>query len=144
MKLKFLLFALAALAVTTAGLAADSVQARCILVAASNQKRESDPRLAQYEPTLRRVLRFESYRFVGSGGARAEAPGETAMSLGQGHRIVLEVESVKGDQIRARVSWLNGGKTLMNTVLVLRRGVPAVLGGPASGGEVLAVILVAS
>ncbi|HEY5553027.1 MAG TPA: hypothetical protein VIK52_14135 [Opitutaceae bacterium] len=144
MKLKFLLFALAALAVTTAGFAADSVQARCILVAASNQKRESDPRLAQYEPTLRRVLRFESYRFVGSGGARADAPGEATMALGQGHRIVLDVESVKGDQIRARVSWIEGGRTLMNTVLVLRRGVPAVLGGPARGGEVLAVILIAS
>lgn len=144
MKLKFLLFALAALAVTTSSLVADTVQARGILVAASNEKRESDPRLAEYEPTLRRVLRFESYRFVGSGGGRAEAPGETTMSIGQGHRLVLAVESVKGDQIRARVSWLNGGKTLMNTVLVLRRGVPAVLGGPASGGEVLAVIVVAS
>jgi hypothetical protein len=144
MKLKFLLFALAALAVTNAGLAADSVQARCILVAASNEKRESDPRLAQYEPTLRRMFRFESYRFAGSGGARAAVPGETAMSLGQGHRIVLEVESVKGDQIRARVSWIDGGKTVMNTVLVLRRGVPMVHGGRESGSEVLAVILVVS
>lgn len=144
MKLKFLLFALAALSVATSSFAADTVQARGILVAASNEKRDPDPRLAQYEPTLRRVLRFESYRFLGSGSGRAEAPGETTMSIGQGHRIVLAVESVKGDQIRARVSWHNGGKTLMNTVLVLRRGVPAVLGGPASGGEVLAVILVAS
>jgi hypothetical protein len=144
MKLRFLLFALAALAVTAAGLAADSVQARGILVAASNENRESDPRLAQYEPTLRRVLRFESYRFVGSGGGRAEAPGEITMSIGQGHRLVVEVESIKGDQIRARVSWLDGDRALMNTVLVLRRGVPAALVGPKSGSEVLAVILVVS
>ena len=144
MKLRFLLFALAALAVTTAGLAADSVQARGILVAASNEKRESDPRLAPYEPTLRRMLAFESYRQAGSGGGRTEVPGETTISIGQGHRIVLSVESVKGDQIRARVSWLDGGKTHMNTVLGLKRGVPAVLGGVKSGNEVLAVILIVS
>ena len=144
MKLRFLLFALAALAVTTAGLAADSVQARGILVAASNEKRDSDPRLAQYEPTLRRMLRFESYRFVGSGAGRAEAPGEMTMSIGQGHRLEVTVESIKGAEIRVRVSWIDGDRTLMNTGLALRRGVPAVLGGPKSGDEVLAVILVVS
>ena len=144
MKLRFLLFALAALAVTTGGLAADSVQARGILVAASNEKRDSDPRLAQYEPTLRRVLRFESYRFVGSGGGRAEAPGEMTMAIGQDHRLVVTVESIKGAEIRVRVSWLDGGRTLMNTGLVVKRGVPVVLGGPKSGNEVLAVIMVVS
>jgi hypothetical protein len=144
MKLKFLLFALAALAVTTNGIAADTVQARGILVAASNEKRDPDPRLAEYEPTLRSFLSFESYRFVGSGNGRAEAPGETTISIGQGHRLVIGVESITGNQIRARVSWQNGGKTFMNTVLVLRRGVPMALGGPKSGNETLAVILVVS
>lgn len=145
MKLKILTFALAAIALTTAGFAADTVEARGILVGASNEKRDSDPRLARYEPTLRRVLRFESYRYLGGGSARAEAGGEASMALGQGHTLDISIESVKGDQIRARVRWLDGGRALMNTVLVLRRGVPAVLGGPRrDGGEVLAVILVAS
>jgi len=144
MKLKLMFFALAVLAVTSAGIAADSISARGILVAASNEKRESDSRLAPYEPTLRRVLRFESYRQLGAGSARVEAPGDATMSLGQGHRLELSVESMKGDQIRARVRWLDGDRTLMNTVLVLHRGVPAVLGGPPRGNDVLAVILVAS
>ena len=148
MKLKLMFFTLATLAVAATGLAADSasINARGILVAASNEQRESDPRLAEYEPTLRRVLRFESYRYLGSGGARASAPGDARFSLGQGHSIELSVESVNGDRIRARVRWLDGDRTLMNTVLVLRRGVPAVLGGPAraGGNDVLAVIVVAS
>lgn len=148
MKLKLLFLILSALAVASIASAADSstINARGILVAASNDKRDSDPRLAEYEPTLRRVLRFESYRYLGSGGTRASAPGDARFSLGQGHSIELSVESVNGDRIRARVRWLDGDRTLMNTVLVLRRGVPAVLGGPAraGGNDVLAVIVVAS
>lgn len=144
MKLRILILALATLAVTAASLAADSIQARGILVAASNEKRESDPRLAPYVPTLRRVLRFESYRQVGAGGGRTEEGGTATVSLGQGHRLEISVESVKGDQVRAGVRWIDGGRTLMNTVLVLRRGVPAVLGGPERNGEVLAVILIPS
>ena len=40
--------------------------------------------------------------------------------------------------------WSAGGRTLMNTGLSLRPGVPAVLGGPSTGnkGEVYAVILI--
>ena len=52
------LFALSAVV----GRAAD---VRAILVIASNQRGASDPKLADYEPTLRRVLRFESYRLAG-------------------------------------------------------------------------------
>lgn len=146
MKPGIILFSLVALAVTSAGIAADTIQATGILVAASNEKRDPDPKLRQYEPTLRRVLRFESYRHLGAGRTRIDAPGAGRLSLGQGQSVELSVESMKGDQIRARVRWLDGDRTLMNTVLVLRRGVPAVLGGPArrGGDEVLAVILVAS
>jgi len=144
MKLRILILALATFAVTTAGLAADSMQARGILVAASNEKRESDPRLAPYVPTLRRVLRFESYRQVGAGAGRATEGGTATVALGGGHRLEISVESLKGDQIRASVRWLDGGRPLMNTILVLKRGVPAVLGGPERNGEVLAVILIPS
>jgi hypothetical protein len=42
------------------------------------------------------------------------------------------------------VHWSKGGRTLMNTGLLLRPGVPAVIGGPSTGNknEVYAVILV--
>ena len=144
MKLKILTFALATIAVTTAGIADDAIRARGILVAASNEKRDSDARLSEYVPILRRVLRFESYRFLGSGSGPAPEGASTSVSLGDGHSLQITVESIKGDQIRARVSWLGGGRTIMNTVLVLRRGVPAVFGGPKDGNEVLAVIMVVS
>lgn len=144
MKTKVILLVLAALVLTSAGLAADSIQARGILVAASNEQHEPDRRLAEYEPTLRRVLRFESYRYLGSGGTRAQTGQEARMSIGQGQSVEVTVESINGDRIRARIRWVEGDRTMMNTVLVLRRGVPAVLGGPARGNDVLAVIIQAS
>lgn len=117
-----------------------------ILVVASNRPGRSDDRLAPYEPTLRRILRFESYRLAGEGSSTLGVPGSGAFSLGRGQRIEIETEAGGAPGLRARVRWLDNGRQLMNTVLVLRRGVPAVLGGPARGeqGEVLAVIITAS
>ena len=137
------LFALA----RTAAAAADAGPAsiRAILVVASNQHAKSDSRLAAYEPNLRRILRFESYRFAGEGAARIAQPGKGAISLGSGHSVEIEMEKSDGKSLRARVNWTNGGRSLINMGHSLRPGVPAVLGGPSTGkeGEVWAVILVA-
>ena len=118
---------------------------RALLVLASNEKGASEARLAAYEPTLRRILRFESYKLVGEGSAALSGAGKTGVKLGRGHVVELEPEKSDGKGVRLKVNWLDGGRSLMNTGLVLRPGVPAVLGGPANGkgGEVWAVILVA-
>jgi hypothetical protein len=115
-----------------------------ILISASNESGETDRRLAPYEPTLRRILRFESFRFLGDGSATLAVSEPGHLSLGNGHELALTTESVEGSAIHVRVRWSSGGRTLMNTGLVLRAGVPAVLGGPATGnkGEVYAVILI--
>lgn len=118
---------------------------RAILLLASNEKGGSDGRLAAYEPTLRRILRFESYKLVGEGSAALTGAGKASVKLGRGHAVELEAEKPDGKGVRLKVNWQDGGRSLMNTGLVLRPGVPAVLGGPAhgKGGEVWAVILVA-
>jgi hypothetical protein len=123
----------------------DRTSIHAILVAASNDKGATDRRLAPYEPTLRRILRFESYRFLGEGSAALAVPAGGAIALGNGHRLELATESSDGKTVRVRVNWTDGGGSLMNTGLALRPGVPAVLGGPARGdkGEVYAVIVIA-
>ena len=124
---------------------AGQANVRALLVLASNQSGASDARLSAYEPTLRRILRFESYKLVGEGGAALAGAGRASVKLGRGHTVELETEKSDGKGVRLKVNWQDGGRSLMNTGLVLRPGVPAVLGGPASGkgGEVWAVILVA-
>lgn len=144
MKTIRLILLLAALAGLGAIARADSANIRGILISASNESGETDRRLAPYEPTLRRILRFESYRFLGDDSATLNVPDQGSLSLGDGHEIELSTEKSDGKSIHVKVRWSAGGRTLMNTGLVLRPGVPAVLGGPSTGnkGEVYAVILI--
>lgn len=115
-----------------------------ILITASNDRGQTDGRLSSYEPTLKRILRFESYRFVGEGSTSLAVPGEGSVGLGNGHELEITAEQSDGKTIHAKVRWIAGGRTLMSTGLVLRPGVPAVLGGPSTGkkGEVYAVIVI--
>jgi len=124
--------------------AAEKTNIQGILISASNEKGQTDRRLASYEPTLKRILRFESYRFLGEDRASLGASDKGHLSLGDGNEIDIEPESSNGRSVRLKVRWTKGGRVLMNTGLALRSGVPAVLGGPATGkkGEVYAVILV--
>lgn len=124
--------------------AAERTTIQGILISASNDKGETDRRLAPYEPTLRRILRFESYRFLGDDRTTLDGPQKGHLSLGEGHEIEIETESSDGKAVRLRVRWLKGGRALMNTGLALRPGVPAVLGGPSTGNksDVYAVILI--
>jgi len=140
------LLLLAAVVAPLTATAAEKSALRAILITASNQKGGSDPRLAPYEPTLRRILRFESFRFIGEGAAALAVPGRAAVPLAQGHRLEVESEDSTGPRIRVSVRWLHRGKALMDQPLALNRGTPAVLGGPATeeAGAVYAVILIAN
>ncbi len=144
MKTIRLILLLASLAGLCAVARADSANIRGILISASNESGQTDRRLAQFEPTLRRILRFESYRFLGDDSTSLEVPAQGSLSIGDGHELEVSTEKSDGKSIHVKVRWSSGGRTLMNTGLVLRPGVPAVLGGPSTGnkGEVYAVILV--
>ena len=146
MRLISILPFVAALLCPLAATAADeprAVNVRALLVLASNQSGATDAQLAPYEPTLRRILRFDTYRLAGSGDATVGSE-LTGISLGRGHSLQLG-QSAGGRGTRLRVQWTQGGRALMDTGLTLRPGVPAVLGGPSSGekGQVWAVILIA-
>lgn len=135
---------LAAVCGLVASVRGADVSVQGILLTASNEPGRSDGRLAQYEPTLRKILRFQSYHFVGEDGATLDIPASTSLSLGDGHTLELTTERADGRTVHLKARWTAGGRTLMNTGLVLRPGVPAVLGGPSTGNkdEVYAIILV--
>jgi hypothetical protein len=129
---------------TLASHAADHAAVQGILISASNEPGQTDRRLAQYEPTLRKILRFESFKFLGDDNTGVDVPASGSLSIGDGHELILTTERFDGKSLHLKVRWIAGNRTLMNTGLVLRPGVPAVLGGPATGsrGEVYAVILI--
>jgi hypothetical protein len=121
--------------------AADGVTVRGILISASNESGESDRRLAAYVPNLKRILRFESFRFLGEDSATLGVPAGGHLALGSGHRIELASEAIDGKTILIKVRWPAGN---VRHEYVLHRGVPTILGGPSTGhaGEVYAVILI--
>ncbi len=130
-------------ATASLGHAAEQTSVRAILVTASNEKGESDRRLAAYEPTLRRILRFESYRYVAEGSVSLAVPAKAPLTLAAGHRLDLETENSSNAGIRLKLAWSEGRRVHMQTGLTLRPGVPAVLGGPRKGdGEVYAIIII--
>ena len=124
--------------------AAERTSIQGILIAASKEAGETDRRLAPYEPTLRKILSFASYRHLGEDSTSLNIPASGSLSIGDGHQLEVSTESNDGKSIHVKVRWTAGGRTLMNTGLTLRPGVPAVLGGPSTGnkGEVYAVILI--
>lgn len=140
-----ILFAILATAIPASAADGQTVNVRGILVQCLDEAGQTDRSLAAYEPNLKRILRFESYKSAGQGSAKIAAPGSGSLSIGKGNRLEVEVLEVKGDSIRARVRWSGGGREIMNTVLNLRRGVPAVLGrgAPVSGGDVFAALVIA-
>lgn len=127
-------------------LAAERVQLHVFLItAAKGGERRSDPRLAEYEPTLRRIMRFDSFEYQGSDRGALSSGESTTLMVGQGHELTIEAGK-NPYQLRVRWAANVGERTLMNTGITVHPGVPAVLGGPPTGrapGEVYAVFIVA-
>ena len=97
-----LIFLAVALVLPRVAVAADGNHAHvhALLVVASNQRGASDSRLSAYEPTLRSILRFESYRLAGEGSANIASPGKASANLGGGHSLELETEKSGGGSVR--------------------------------------------
>jgi hypothetical protein len=124
--------------------AADDASVHAILIIASTEKTNADPRLAPYEATLQRNLPESSFRFVNEGTASVGQGRAANISLGSGHRIELEGASRAADGIQIKVRWLNGKTTVMTNSFMFQPGIPIVLGRRSSGnGAVPIVILIA-
>jgi hypothetical protein len=139
MKTIRLIFLLASLvALGSFARAAEAVSVRAILISASNESGESDSRLAAYVPNLKRILRFESFRFLGEDSASLAVPGSGDLSLANGQHVELVTESTDGKTVLLKVRWGS-----VRHEYVLQRGSTTVLGGSSTGkkGEVYAVIL---
>lgn len=121
--------------------AADGASIRALLISASKGNGASDPRLAEYVPTLKRTLAFDTFKLVGQGSATV-GNSAAAIALSGGHRLQLSGGERSGDGIKVRVEWTSGGREVISTSLTLQPGVPAVL-GRGGEGEVPVVLLIA-
>ncbi len=123
---------------------AAKVSFRGIMILASNESGPTDGQLKRYEGKLRRLFKFKQYRHFGQGGASIEIPGKASFSLGNGYRMQIDASPAQKDKIRAGVRWVKGKRNLINTVLVMQKGAPTILGGPSHDSANLIVILEAN
>jgi hypothetical protein len=137
-RLILLLASLAGLA--TLARAAEAVNVRGLLIAASQEPGESDPRLSSYVAHLRRIGRFESFRFLGDDSASISVPGRGELSLG-GQGVQLATESADGKTVVLRVNW----GSVSQPIVLQRGGNTTVMVGSPTGkkGENYVVLLIA-
>lgn len=130
-RLILLLASLAGLA--TFARAAESVTVRGLLIAASQEPGESDPRLASYVANLKRIGRFESFRLLGDESATLPVPGTAALAF-NGQTVRLATEG-GGNKPVLRAHWGSVNQQLVNSTTVII--------GPSTGrkGESYIVLL---
>jgi hypothetical protein len=114
-RLILLLASLAGLA--TFALAADGVSVRGLLIAASQEPGESDPRLASYVANLKRIGRFESFRLLGDDSASLSVPGNAELSFG-GQSVRLTTEGGGGRAV-LRARWGSVDQQLVNSTTMI-------------------------
>ena len=105
---------------------------QAVLVLASSEARSSDKRLHKLQPHLRELFNFASYRHIAESRATLPPSGKVVLDLDKSYRLEVESSPADGDRIRVRVRWSDRAQVLLNTTLILTRGTPALLGGPAA------------
>jgi hypothetical protein len=119
------------------------VNLSAMLISASNEKGESDRRLASYVPNLKSSLRFESFKLIGEGSARITMPGSTEIALPSGQSVKIEADYYGEGMVWLRVIWMDGSRQVMNVIYAKwQRGKP-IVAGTTRDGENLAIIVTA-
>jgi hypothetical protein len=119
------------------------VTIEAMMILASDDSAPLDRRLDRIEYKLRRIFGFEHYRHFGEGRVTVELPAETTLQLGKGYRLRIDARKADKGRIRTRVEWFKGEQPLLSTSVVLKKGAPAILGGPPHGEGTLIVTLTA-
>lgn len=126
-----------------AALAENLVSLEATLIQASDRQSAQDARLDFIEYQLRRMFRFEYYRYLGSARASVGLPGTVLLELGNEHRIRAVLTDGGRGRVRASVQWLRGDDVLLNTTVLMNRAAPVVLGGVGHEDGTAIVVLVA-
>ncbi|WP_438482877.1 hypothetical protein [Oleiharenicola lentus] len=118
--------------------AAEQVSVRGLLVSASSEKGEIDPRLSAYVGNLKRILRAESLRLVGEDSASLAVPANETLSL-NGQSVQLSTESVDGKTVLVKARW---GSARQDYVVQRGGGTTLLVGSANKNGETQAVLLI--
>jgi hypothetical protein len=112
--------------------ATERVSLQAILVIASDEG-TTDSSLAAHEATLRRVLRFKSYRRIGGGATGSlAANGEETIAIGAGYNLDIWIKWMTDREVDFGVRGFKGKLTVANNTMTRPRRSTAVIGGWAA------------
>ena len=131
---KYMLIAIAMICCTTTiSIAGGTVSIR--LIKASNDGSNTDSRLSDVIPVLKRSLVFKKYSLIASSSLKIPASGQ-AKQVG-GYTVTC-----KGSQRSLGIQVKKNGTSLLNTTASLSRGKPLIIGGfPSQNGRMILVFL---
>lgn len=121
--------------------AQSTAQLEIRLIEATNQSSQTDPKLAPYANHLKRLFRFDSYQQIQQTTATVKIPGKTNIRLKNGTTLQIQTSgNPKAPQ--AKLNWMRGDASLLRTQQILKKGTPALLGGPKSpkGNYILLIL----
>lgn len=134
--------AVLALLGASAGANAEQVTINAQLIHASNNPGPSDG-LGGIEGKLRGVFNFKCYKRYGGGSTSAALPSNASIGLGHGNRLALALAPAGGNKVQAGIQWNGPSGQMLNTTVVMTRGVPVILGGGQQDGGTLIIAITA-
>lgn len=138
-----MLAAIAVLALVPASARAQQVTIRATLIRASDAPGETDERLKSFEPNLRRIFGFQSYELYGDGSAAGDGSATVGIDLGHGNSLDIHLAPADEGKVEAGINWQGPGGPVLNTTVVMSRGVPIILGGGQQDGGTLIIAVTA-
>jgi hypothetical protein len=126
----------------TASAHAEQVTINAQLIHASNSPGPSDG-LGSIEGKLRGVFNFKSYKRYGGGSTSAALPSNASIGLGHGNQLALTLAPAGGKKVQAGIQWNGPSGQMLNTTVVMTRGVPVILGGGQQDGGTLIIAITA-
>ncbi len=112
-----------------------AIVARTVL--ASNEGAYMDPGLGHLSAELRSVFRYSSYRLLSQDSMSLALMQSGAVALPGGHTLQILPSGISGRRAELKLSILQDGRLIFNTVVQLRNRSSVTVGGPKHQGGYL-------
>ena len=119
----------------TSAFGATDYRVSAILFVASAEDKPSDAKLTRFEAELKRILRFQSFKFVGEGAATPDRDGKLQITPSAGHKIQLKLDSSKERRVGMTLLWHRDERLVLDQAVSPHIGKPTIFIGPAADGS---------
>lgn len=111
------------------------------LIRASNEGKETDARLKDLEPKLKKVFGFQYYQQLGHQTESLRDNDRKLLNLGEGFTIFVTSKAVEKKRHTLELEWYSGKTLLVKSTAKLSEKEPLLIKGPAVGRDWIVLAL---